>query len=408
MALTFGALQPLTLAAAAVGGNAVLVAAAGIVVLLAIVLVFVMVLRGNNASRQQRGSGRDFDAQRGPGGQPQGGGAAWQDPQYAGQDQRYDQGYDQQGYDQGYNQQGYDQGANQGRMPATGQGWGGAQPAQDPWGAPAAQAQDPWGASPASAGHAAADANPWGAPASGAQMGAAPWTDVPASQGAWGAQAGQAAQANPWGDQGGFGAQPSAQGQAAGWGAQPQPGQAGWGAQPQPGQPAPSQPASGAWGAPAQDPWGAPAQPAQDPWGAQPAAQPVWSAPPTTPAGSQPAAGAWGGQPAATPAAPVAGAPRGAGPVLVEESGKNPGMEYPVRKDRITIGRHRDSDIFLEDLAVSRLHTTIMRDASGQCVLRDENSANGTFVNGQKVAEQPLRDGDKVQVGQTTLIFHNR
>jgi pSer/pThr/pTyr-binding forkhead associated (FHA) protein len=92
-------------------------------------------------------------------------------------------------------------------------------------------------------------------------------------------------------------------------------------------------------------------------------------------------------------------------PELVERAGKNPGMEYPIRKDRITIGRHRDSDIFLEDLAVSRLHTTVMRDSSGQCVVRDENSANGTFVNGQKVSEQVLNEGDEVQVGQTTLVF---
>ncbi len=92
-------------------------------------------------------------------------------------------------------------------------------------------------------------------------------------------------------------------------------------------------------------------------------------------------------------------------PILKEKAGKNPGAEYPIRKDRITIGRHRDSDIFLEDLAVSRLHTTVMRDPSGQCVLRDENSANGTFVNGQKVMEYVLRDGDEVQVGQTTLVF---
>src|SRR5579859_1609449 len=70
MALAFGALEPLTLAAAA-SNNAVLVAAAGVVVVLAILLVFVMVLRGNNSSRRARGSGLDYDAQRGPIGQPQ-------------------------------------------------------------------------------------------------------------------------------------------------------------------------------------------------------------------------------------------------------------------------------------------------------------------------------------------------
>lgn len=95
-------------------------------------------------------------------------------------------------------------------------------------------------------------------------------------------------------------------------------------------------------------------------------------------------------------------------PLLVERAGKNPGAEYPINKDRVTIGRHRESDIFLEDLAVSRLHTTIMRDPSGQCVVRDENSANGTFVNGQKVTEHVLSEGDEVQVGQTTLVFQRR
>lgn len=70
MALAFGALEPLTLAAAA-SNSAVLVAAAGVVVVLAILLVFVMVLRGNSSTRQQRGSGLDYDAQRGPIGQPQ-------------------------------------------------------------------------------------------------------------------------------------------------------------------------------------------------------------------------------------------------------------------------------------------------------------------------------------------------
>jgi pSer/pThr/pTyr-binding forkhead associated (FHA) protein len=79
-----------------------------------------------------------------------------------------------------------------------------------------------------------------------------------------------------------------------------------------------------------------------------------------------------------------------------------------LAKERTTIGRHRESDIFLEDLAVSRTHTTINRDPSGQYVLRDENSANGTLVNGQRVSEQVLRDGDEIQVGQTTLVYHGR
>ncbi|HEV2460826.1 MAG TPA: FHA domain-containing protein, partial [Ktedonobacterales bacterium] len=69
--------------------------------------------------------------------------------------------------------------------------------------------------------------------------------------------------------------------------------------------------------------------------------------------------------------------------------------------------RSRDSDIFLEDLAVSRLHTTINRESSGY-VLRDEGSANGTYVNGKRITEQPLEEGDEIQVGQSVLAFVRR
>jgi pSer/pThr/pTyr-binding forkhead associated (FHA) protein len=107
---------------------------------------------------------------------------------------------------------------------------------------------------------------------------------------------------------------------------------------------------------------------------------------------------------------PRAGRPAAAGrtALLVVRQGKEPGRTYEVRKDRMTIGRSRESDIFLEDLAVSRLHTTIGRDDQGRYIVRDENSANGTFVNGQRVTEQVLEEGDELQVGQTVLAFTRR
>ena len=74
----------------------------------------------------------------------------------------------------------------------------------------------------------------------------------------------------------------------------------------------------------------------------------------------------------------------------------------------MSIGRSRESDIFLEDLAVSRLHASIYRDDQGSYILRDENSANGTSVNGQRVNEHRLSEGDEVQVGQTTMTFTRR
>ncbi len=95
-------------------------------------------------------------------------------------------------------------------------------------------------------------------------------------------------------------------------------------------------------------------------------------------------------------------------PSVVVRQGKEPGRSYDVRKDHITIGRSRDSDIFLEDLAVSRLHATIYRDEMGGYLLRDENSANGTSVNGQRVSEVALQEGDEIQLGQTILAFVRR
>src|SRR2546430_1204136 len=98
------------------------------------------------------------------------------------------------------------------------------------------------------------------------------------------------------------------------------------------------------------------------------------------------------------------------GTVRVEE-GKEPGRVYEVRKDELSIGRSRESDIFLEDLAVSRLHAKIVNMGNGNYALKDEGSANGTKVNGQlvnKYQTYPLQEGDKIQLGQTVLVFARR
>lgn len=98
------------------------------------------------------------------------------------------------------------------------------------------------------------------------------------------------------------------------------------------------------------------------------------------------------------------------GVVRVEE-GKEPGRVYEIRKEVLSIGRSRDSDIFLEDLAVSRLHASIQNLGNGNYALKDEGSANGTKVNGQVVAKyqpQPLQEGDRIQLGQTVLSFSRR
>ncbi len=86
-----------------------------------------------------------------------------------------------------------------------------------------------------------------------------------------------------------------------------------------------------------------------------------------------------------------------------------PGMRGAVRSFEIqpemTIGRSRECDIFLEDLAVSRLHATIHQLPDGGYELEDHRSATGTLVNGQAVTRSRLNEGDVVQIGSNGLIF---
>src|SRR5947209_15462421 len=82
--------------------------------------------------------------------------------------------------------------------------------------------------------------------------------------------------------------------------------------------------------------------------------------------------------------------------------------EYPLEKPEISIGRAPNSDILLsKDKLASRRHATV-RYENGQYTLRDERSANGTFVNGQQLEETSpriLQNGDRVSIGEYELVF---
>lgn len=71
----------------------------------------------------------------------------------------------------------------------------------------------------------------------------------------------------------------------------------------------------------------------------------------------------------------------------------------------MTIGRSRECDIFLEDLAVSRLHATIKECSHGEYEIIDNRSATGTFVNGRPVKHHRLQEGDTIQIGNTKFNF---
>jgi len=95
--------------------------------------------------------------------------------------------------------------------------------------------------------------------------------------------------------------------------------------------------------------------------------------------------------------------PAGVG-ALVVKRGRNAGSRYVLDGDRTTAGRHPESDIFLDDVTVSRRHVEIVRDGDDYTV-RDAGSLNGTYLNRNRVDEAPLRDGDELQIGSFKLVF---
>jgi pSer/pThr/pTyr-binding forkhead associated (FHA) protein len=78
----------------------------------------------------------------------------------------------------------------------------------------------------------------------------------------------------------------------------------------------------------------------------------------------------------------------------------------PLAGSRVTIGRHASSDVTVtSDLKASRLHAVLEQLPAGWC-LRDLNSRNGTFVNGERVGrDRPLHPGDEIRIGGTRLVY---
>ena len=90
--------------------------------------------------------------------------------------------------------------------------------------------------------------------------------------------------------------------------------------------------------------------------------------------------------------------------VLVIRHGPGAGTSYRLGEETTTIGRHPDSDLFLDDITVSRRHAILERSASGH-VVRDVGSLNGTYLNRHRVEEASLAHGDEVQVGRYRLVY---
>jgi hypothetical protein len=96
------------------------------------------------------------------------------------------------------------------------------------------------------------------------------------------------------------------------------------------------------------------------------------------------------------------------GPVLVIRSGGGRvGESFPLDGDRMTIGRRPDSDIFLDDVTVSRDHALLVR-RGGDLYLDDLGSLNGSYVNRRRIESHRLEDGDELQIGKYKLTFLQR
>lgn len=96
-----------------------------------------------------------------------------------------------------------------------------------------------------------------------------------------------------------------------------------------------------------------------------------------------------------------------AGPVLVVRKGPEVGERFFIDRPRLTVGRDPESDIFLNDITVSRSHAVLQLKAT-EVTVEDAGSLNGTYVNGVRVDKALLGDGDVVQIGKFQMVFMNR
>jgi pSer/pThr/pTyr-binding forkhead associated (FHA) protein len=100
----------------------------------------------------------------------------------------------------------------------------------------------------------------------------------------------------------------------------------------------------------------------------------------------------------------VVAVPHGVG-VLVVKRGPVLGSRYLLDREITRAGRHPESDLFLDDITVSRRHAELVRKDDGTVVIRDVGSLNGTYVNRERIEEAVLSGGDEVQIGKFKLVY---
>ena len=90
--------------------------------------------------------------------------------------------------------------------------------------------------------------------------------------------------------------------------------------------------------------------------------------------------------------------------LVIRSGGGRAGESFPIDGERLTIGRRPDSDVFLDDVTVSRDHAVLVRH-SGAWYLDDSGSLNGTYVNRRRIDSHKLEDGDELQIGKYKLTY---
>ncbi|MFC5177070.1 FHA domain-containing protein [Nocardioides taihuensis] len=90
--------------------------------------------------------------------------------------------------------------------------------------------------------------------------------------------------------------------------------------------------------------------------------------------------------------------------LLVVQRGPGAGSRFLLDEDEVHAGRHPESQIFLDDVTVSRRHAEFHR-AGEEFTVSDAGSLNGTYVNRDRIDKVVLKDGDEVQIGKYRLVF---
>ena len=100
---------------------------------------------------------------------------------------------------------------------------------------------------------------------------------------------------------------------------------------------------------------------------------------------------------------PTASAAAGTKAFVVVLSGDRMGEMFPLKGDRTTIGRGLQTDVRINDEGISRTHAVVEAEG-GVYYLSDAGSTNGTFANGDKVDRHPLVEGDRIQIGASSVL----